>query len=193
MGIRSNSDQAIETRLPSAASAEVTELIFQSQKSVSVSTGIRNLPDSFFSDELPEEIKEREGKEKVEAKDNKKRRKGKKRAKQVSTEEEDKKSSDKENTFYEINEKITDDDVGEEIVTTVGDEQTVSRKYSTEIGQSKFFKNLVPTFLQSEDCEKVTKVWKEYCKSSKGWMSQSTTGGMSLGMGISRNVSWWMV
>eukprot|EP00090_Calanus_glacialis_P015757 TRINITY_DN24832_c0_g1_i2.p1 TRINITY_DN24832_c0_g1~~TRINITY_DN24832_c0_g1_i2.p1 ORF type:complete len:434 (-),score=139.61 TRINITY_DN24832_c0_g1_i2:119-1420(-) len=122
---RSNSDQAIENRLPSASSAEVTELIFQSQSSISVSTGIRNLPDSFFSDELPEEIKEREGKEKVEAKDNKKRRKGKKRAKQVSTEEEDKKSSDKENTFYEINEKITDDDVGEEIVTTVGDEQTV--------------------------------------------------------------------
>jgi len=122
---RSNSDQAIESRLPSASSAEVTELIFQSQNSISVSTGIRNLPDSFFSDELPEEVKEREGKEKVEAKDNKKRRKGKKRAKQVSTEEEDKKSSDKENTFYEINEKITDDDVGEEIVTTVGDEQTV--------------------------------------------------------------------
>jgi len=123
---RSNSDQVInENRLPSAASDEVTELIFKSQSSINVSTGIRNLPDSFFSDELPEEIKAREEREKLDAKDNKKRRKGKKRAKQASTEEEDKKSSDKENTFYELNEKITDDDVGEEIVTTVGDEQTV--------------------------------------------------------------------
>ena len=123
---RSNSDQVInENRLPSAASDEVTELIFKSQSSINVSTGIRNLPDSFFSDELPEEIKAREEREKLDAKDNKKRRKGKKRAKQASTEEEDKKSSDKENTFYELNEKITDDDVGEEIVTTVGDQQTV--------------------------------------------------------------------
>eukprot|EP00092_Neocalanus_flemingeri_P005600 GFUD01006032.1.p1 GENE.GFUD01006032.1~~GFUD01006032.1.p1 ORF type:complete len:454 (+),score=151.55 GFUD01006032.1:62-1363(+) len=123
---RSNSDQAIiENRLPSASSDEVTELIFKSQSSINVSTGIRNLPESFFSDELPEEVKAREEREKLDAKDNKKKRKGKKRAKQASTEEEDKKSSDKENTFYELNEKITDEDVGEEIVTTVGDEQTV--------------------------------------------------------------------
>merc|ERR1711892_1620504 len=166
---KSSSEQSdFDSRLPAASAEEVTELIFQSQSSVSVSTGIRNLPESFFSDELPEEIKSREEKEKVDAKENKRKRKGKKRAKQVSTEEDDKKSSDKENSFYEISEKITDDDIGE-IVTTVGDEQTVSRKYSTEIGQSKFFKNLMPTFLQSEDCEKVTNVWKEYCKSSKGW------------------------
>eukprot|EP00092_Neocalanus_flemingeri_P002856 GFUD01003054.1.p1 GENE.GFUD01003054.1~~GFUD01003054.1.p1 ORF type:complete len:504 (+),score=156.30 GFUD01003054.1:68-1513(+) len=167
---RSNSDQAIiENRLPSASSDEVTELIFKSQSSINVSTGIRNLPESFFSDELPEEVKAREEREKLDAKDNKKKRKGKKRAKQASTEEEDKKSSDKENTFYELNEKITDEDVGEEIVTTVGDEQTVSRKYCAEIGQSKYFKNLMPTFLQTEGCENLTKAWKEYCKSAKGW------------------------
>jgi len=159
----------LESRLPPPTAVEVTELIFQNQSSVNVSTGIRNLPDSFFSDELPEEIQSREEKEKIDGKDNKRKRKGKRRAKQISTEEEEKKGSDKENSFYEINEKITDDDIGEEIVTTVGDEQTVSRKYSAEIGQSKFFKNLVPTFLQSEDCEKVTNVWKDYCKSSKGW------------------------
>ena len=123
---RSNSDQTLfENRLP-ASSEDVSELIFKSQSSINVHTGIRNLPDSFFSDELPEEIKAREEKEKVESKENnKKKRKGKKRAKQASTEEEDKKSSDKENTFYEINEKILDNEIGEEIVTTVGDEQTV--------------------------------------------------------------------
>jgi len=115
----------VESRLPSATTAEVTELIFQNQSSVSVNTGIRNLPDSFFSDQLPEEIKSREEKEKIEGKDNKRKRKGKKRTKQVTIEEEEKKSSDKENSFFDINEKLTDDDIGEEIVTSVGDEQTV--------------------------------------------------------------------
>jgi len=115
----------LESRLPPPTAVEVTELIFQNQSSVNVSTGIRNLPDSFFSDELPEEIQSREEKEKIDGKDNKRKRKGKRRAKQISTEEEEKKGSDKENSFYEINEKITDDDIGEEIVTTVGDEQTV--------------------------------------------------------------------
>jgi len=169
-GVQKNiSDQVVlENRVPAATSDEVTELIFKSQSSINVNTGIRNLPESFFSDELPEEMKTREEKEKGETKDNKKKRKGKKRAKQASTEEEDKKSSDKENTFYELNEKITDDDVGEEIVTTVGDEQTVSQNYSPEIDQSKFFKNLLPTFLQSEGCTKLTNAWKEYCASAKG-------------------------
>ena len=118
----------LETRLPSATTAEVTELIFQNQSSVNVNTGIRNLPDSFFSDHLPEEIKSAGEKEKNEGKDNKRKRKGKKRTKQVTLEEEEKKSSDKENNFFELNEKITDDDIGEDIVTSVGDEQTVVRR-----------------------------------------------------------------
>jgi len=124
---RSNSDQAVvtEDRQTYDSADEVTELIFKSQSSVHVNTGIRNLPDSFFSDQLPEEIKVKEEKDKIEAKDNKKKRKGRKRGKQVSAEEEDKKSSDKENKYYELNEKLTDDDVGKDIVTTVGDEQTV--------------------------------------------------------------------
>ena len=117
----------------SAASAPdtVTSLLFQSSSSISVNTGIKNLPDSFFSDRLPEELAaEAEEREKVEAKDpQKKRRRRKQKRKQTSTEDEDKQSEEKENIEQpdKLNEKLIDDDVGEEIVTNYGDEQCVVR------------------------------------------------------------------
>jgi hypothetical protein len=90
----------------------------------SLSTGVKNLPDSFFSDELPEEIQAREAKEAAERKEAAKRkRKGKKRK------DEEKKESNKENEAEKGEEKeaeeAEEEDEGEQIITTVGDEQTV--------------------------------------------------------------------
>lgn len=83
-----------------AAEAAAT-LLFKSQSSVSIATGVKNLPDSFFSEDLPEEIEEREGKE-----EKGKRRKAKKRSKAPSEEqlpycEINKENSDKENIAAE--------------------------------------------------------------------------------------------
>ena len=81
-----------------------------------------------YSDKLPEEIEaEFEERSKSETKDNsKKKKKRKQKRKQISTEEEDKQSSEKENIEEDkLNDKLIDDDVGEEIVTTYGDEQCV--------------------------------------------------------------------
>ena len=122
---RSNSDR----KQPSSSDNDnVAQLLFKSSSSISVNTGIKNLPESFFSDKLPEELQEdTEEKEKGDSKENKKRRRRKQKRKQISTEEEDKQSSEKENIEVEdkLNDKLIDDDVGEEIVTGYGDDQCV--------------------------------------------------------------------
>ena len=122
---------------PASVPDTVTSLLFQSSSSISVNTGIKNLPDSFFSDRLPEELAaEAEEREKVEAKDpQKKRRRRKQKRKQTSTEEEDKQSEEKENIEQpdKLNEKLIDDDVGEEIVTNYGDEQCVVRQHLDKV------------------------------------------------------------
>lgn len=120
---RSNSERKVD---PGPLSPDVSSLLFKSNTSISVNTGIKNLPDSFFSDRLPEEIEEDEIREKSE-KDQKKRKRKKQKRKQTSTEEEDEKQvSEKENTEEDIlNDKLIDDDPGEEIITHYGDEQCV--------------------------------------------------------------------
>ena len=114
---RSNSDRK-------AAPPDVTSLLFKSNSSISVNTGIKNLPDSFFSDRLPEEIEADEIKDKSE-KDQKKRRRKKQKRKQTSTEEDEKQGSEKENFEDKLNDKLIDDGPGEEIITHYGDEQCV--------------------------------------------------------------------
>ena len=91
-------------------------------RSVSLTTEIKNLPDSFFSDNLVGD-REAEGSEARDGRDLKKRRRRKQKRKQSSTEEEDKLSS--ENIEEKLNDKLIDDDPGEEIVTNFGDEQCV--------------------------------------------------------------------
>ena len=87
--------------------------------SVSLATEIKNLPESFFSDSL-----EAERSEASEGKDLKKRRRRRQKRKQSSTEEEDKLCS--ENIEEEkLNDKLIDDEPGEQIVTNFGDEQCV--------------------------------------------------------------------
>lgn len=123
---RSNSERKVGPVTP-----DVSSLLFKSNSSISVNTGIKNLPDSFFSDRLPEEIEEDEIREKSE-KDQKKRKRKKQKRKQTSTEEEDEKqASEKENIEEDtLNDKLIDDDPGEEIITHYGDEQcVVSLKY----------------------------------------------------------------
>jgi len=119
---RSSSDVGFGDVSVSEASSEITEQIFKSQSSINIATGVRNLPDSFFNDELPDDTPV-----KKEGKGDKRRRKGKKRPnKQASTEEDDKKgSSDKENNVDDLKDKLFDDDIGEDIVTNVGDEHAV--------------------------------------------------------------------
>ena len=118
---RSNSD-----RKAAPVNPDVSSLLFKSNSSISVNTGIKNLPESFFSDRLPEEIEEDEIREKSE-KDQKKRKRRKQKRKQTSTEEEeDRTVSEKENIAEDIlNDKLIDDDPGEEIITHFGDEQCV--------------------------------------------------------------------
>ena len=118
---RSNSERKVGPVTP-----DVSSLLFKSNSSISVNTGIKNLPDSFFSDRLPEEIEEDEIREKS-VKDQKKRKRKKQKRKQTSTEEEDEKqASEKENIEEDIlNDKLIDDDPGEEIITHYGDEQCV--------------------------------------------------------------------
>ena len=73
--------------------ADVPSILFKSNSSISVNTGIKNLPDSFFSDRLPEEIEEAEIREKSD-KDQKKRKRKKPKRKQTSTEEDDEKQAE---------------------------------------------------------------------------------------------------
>ena len=118
--------------------ADVPSILFKSNSSISVSTGIKNLPDSFFSDRLPEEIEEEENREKSD-KDQKKRKRKKPKRKQTSTEEDDEKQvSEREHIEDDIlNDKLIDDDPGEEIITHYGDEQcVVSIKY---LGHEMFY------------------------------------------------------
>ena len=115
-----------------AGNEEIHKEIFKSHSSVNVATGVRNLPDSFFSDELPEEREEREQREKSEAKLSKgKRKRLGKRGKQASAEDEDKKSSDKENeTVNKVEEaESVDDEDPEPVQGLDGDEGTVVTKY----------------------------------------------------------------
>ena len=92
-------------------------------RSVSLTTEIKNLPDSFFSDNLVGD-REAEGSEARDGRDLKKRRRRRQKRKQSSTEDEDKLSS--ENIEEEkLHDKLIDDDPGEEIVTNFGDEQCV--------------------------------------------------------------------
>jgi len=112
---RSNSDLSEKSnRLPTDDMDMVTDMIFKSQSSVNINTGVRNLPDSFFNEESNEvTLSKKEEKTK--------KRKGKKRSnKPVSPEEEDKKGSDKENYFASVNDKMIDDEDG-----AMGDEQAV--------------------------------------------------------------------
>ena len=93
--------------------------------SVSLNTEIKNLPDSFFNDNLVvvEDI-ETEGDLVKERRDLKKRRRRRQKRKQSSTEEEDKLSP--ENIEEDnLNDKLIDDDPGEQIVTNFGDQQCV--------------------------------------------------------------------
>lgn len=129
---RSQSDLSLANMcgLPESAVNGFHKEVFKSHSSVNIATGVKNLPDSFFSDELPEEIKEREEKEKEkeEAKGGKgKRKRLGKRAKQASAEEEDKKSSDKENEKAEEAEDVgeVDDEDPEPVAGLEGDEGTV--------------------------------------------------------------------
>lgn len=127
---RSQSEISLDdmSRLPESAINGFHKEVFKSHSSVNIATGVKNLPDSFFSDELPEEIKEREEKEKAEAKGGKgKRKRLGKRAKQASAEEEDKKSSDKENEKVEDIEDTVevDDEDPEPVEGLEGDEGTV--------------------------------------------------------------------
>jgi len=106
---RSNSDLGEKNnRLPSEDMDMVTDMIFKSQSSVNINTGVRNLPDSFFNDESKEvTLSKKEEKTK--------KRKGKKRSnKPVSQEDEEKKGSDKENYFASVNDKMIDDEMGDE-------------------------------------------------------------------------------
>ena len=125
---RSDSDK--RTSSPLSSQSDIADLLFRtnSKVNVSLSMGVKNLPDSFFSDKLPEELQQEEieAKEKSEARDHKKRKRRKQKRKQTSTEEEDKQGSEKENIEEDkLNEKLIDDDIGEEIVTNYGDEQCV--------------------------------------------------------------------
>ena len=107
--------------------SDMSSILFESNSSISVNTGIKNLPDSFFSDRLPEEIEEDETREKSE-KDQKKRKRKKPKRKQTSTEEEEdeKQLSERENIGDDkLNDKLIDDGPGEEIITQYGDEQCV--------------------------------------------------------------------
>ena len=90
-----------------------------------LTTEIKNLPDSFFADSLVEvEDIEAEADLVTERRDLKKRRRRRQKRKQSSTEEEDKLSP--ENIEEEkLDDKLIDDDPGEEIVTNFGDEQCV--------------------------------------------------------------------
>ena len=127
---RSDSDK--RTSSPLSSQSDMADLLFRTNNRVNVNMGVKNLPDSFFSDKLPEEIQneEMEAKERSEGKDHKKRKRRKQKRKQTSTEEEDKQSSEKENIEEDkLNEKLIDDDIGEEIVTNYGDEQCVVSFY----------------------------------------------------------------
>ena len=92
-------------------------------RSASLTAEIKNLPDSFFSDNLVGNM-ETERSEARDSRDLKKRRRRRQKRKQSSTEDEDKLSS--ENIEEEkLHDKLIDDDPGEEIVTNFGDEQCV--------------------------------------------------------------------
>ena len=97
-------------------------------RSVALTTEIKNLPDSFFNDNLVvvEDI-ETEADLVKERRDLKKRRRRRQKRKQSSTEEEDKLSTEniEEDNLNHLNDKLIDDDPGEEIVTNFGDEQCV--------------------------------------------------------------------
>ena len=94
-------------------------------RSLTLTTEIKNLPDSFFNDNLAvvEDI-ETEGDLVKERRDLKKRRRRRQKRKQSSTEEEDKLSS--ENIEEEnLHDKLLDDDPDEQIVSNFGDQQSV--------------------------------------------------------------------
>ena len=121
-GAQSNSDKKA-----APVTSDEPSILFKSNSSISVNTGIKNLPDSFFSDRLPEEIEEDELREKSE-RDQKKRKRKKTKRKQTSTEEEDeeKQVSEIENIEEDkLNDKLIDDGPGEEIITHYGDEKCV--------------------------------------------------------------------
>ena len=119
-----------ERRPAPLVTTDVPSILFKSNSSISVNTGIKNLPDSFFSDRLPEEIEEKEIREKSD-KDQKKRKRKKPKRKQTSTEEDDEKQvSEREHIEDDtLNDKLIDDDPGEEIITHYGDEQCVVSKF----------------------------------------------------------------
>lgn len=97
-------------------------------RSVALTTDIKNLPDSFFNDNLVvvEEI-ETEADLVKERRDLKKRRRRRQKRKQSSTEEEDKLSTEniEEDNLNHLNDKLIDDDPGEQIITNFGDQQCV--------------------------------------------------------------------
>ena len=89
---------------------------------VTINTNVKNLPDSFFSDDLSGELlEEAKGEKEGETrKDFKKRKRRRQKRKQISTETED------ENFVQDkLNDKLIEDDPGEEIVTNFGDAKCV--------------------------------------------------------------------
>ena len=94
---------------------------------LNLNTAVKNLPDSFFSDDLPEEIhvEEEVEKEKSEGKDFKKKRRRRQKRKQVTVEEEEEDKTVKSVVQDNLNDLLVDDDPGEEIVTNFGDEKCV--------------------------------------------------------------------
>ena len=156
---RSDSDK--RTSSPLSSQSDMADLLFRTNSRVNVNMGVKNLPDSFFSDKLPEEIQneEMEAKERSEGKDHKKRKRRKQKRKQTSTEEEDKQSSEKENIEEDkLNEKLIDDDIGEEIVTNYGDEQCVVSFHVCLFGKKDIifiFSTIGETLLEMETSRSV--------------------------------------
>ena len=131
---------------------------------LNLNTAVKNLPDSFFSDDLPDEIhvEEEVEKEKGEGKDFKKKRRRRQKRKQVTVEEEEEDKTVRSVVQENLNDLLVDDDPGEEIVTNFGDEKCVVSDSSSQFGQTNS-------------------------------LLSSTTGGTSPGTATSRSVSWWRV
>ena len=96
-------------------------------RSGALTAEIKNLPDSFFTDNLEvEEDLESKALLVTGTKDLKKRRRRRQKRKQSSTEEEaEEKLSPGNQEEEKLNDKLIDDDPGEQIVTNFGDEKCV--------------------------------------------------------------------
>ncbi|XP_023332091.1 uncharacterized protein LOC111704170 [Eurytemora carolleeae] len=115
---RSNSAHCVaSSRLPSQSSEEISQLLFKSQTSINLNAGLQNLPDSFFSDELPEDIKIPEPNRKE-----KKKRKGKKKEGKKQDEEKRKEEAEDEEKKGEEDVKVHEGPL-EDVVEYSLDEQ----------------------------------------------------------------------